>query len=185
MATGPRKCHQSAPKKLSSLCHRFWNPAKMRIELAANIGRRFHTSLREAGEREIGGMLLAEQLKPGHFCIIDFSVDSFSGSHTGFRRDPQAHQNALDEFFRRTGRDFQRFNYLGEWHSHPSFSVHPSTQDINTMTEIVENQSSLITFAVLLIVRLRFRIWVEHSLTVFARDQAPQPSRISRRVVWI
>ena len=44
----------------------------MRIELAANIGRRFHTSLREAGEREIGGMLLAEQLKPGHFCIIDF-----------------------------------------------------------------------------------------------------------------
>ena len=53
------------------------------------------------------------------------------------------------------------------------------------MTEIVENQSSLITFAVLLIVRLRFRIWVEHSLTVFARDQAPQPSRISRRVVWI
>jgi integrative and conjugative element protein (TIGR02256 family) len=157
----------------------------MRIELAVNIGRRFHTSLREAREREIGGMLLAEQLKPGHFCIIDFSVDSFSGSHTGFRRDPQAHQNALDEFFRRTGRDFQRFNYLGEWHSHPSFSVHPSTQDINTMTEIVENQSSLITFAVLLIVRLRFRIWVEHSLTVFARDQAPQPSRISRRVVWI
>jgi hypothetical protein len=103
-------------------------------------------------------MLLAEQLKPGRFCIIDFSVDSFSGSHTGFRRDLQAHQNGLDEFFRRTGRDFQRFNYLGEWHSHSSFSVHPSTQDINTMTEIVENQSSRITFAVLLIVRLRLRI---------------------------
>jgi [CysO sulfur-carrier protein]-S-L-cysteine hydrolase len=157
----------------------------MRIELTTDIARRFYASLREAREREIGGMLLAEQIKPGHFCIVDFSLDSFSGSPTGFRRDPKAHQNALDEFFRRTGRDFQRFNYLGEWHSHPSFSVYPSTQDINTMTEIVENQSSLINFAVLLIVRLRLRIWVEHSLTVFARDQAPQPRRISRRVVWI
>jgi [CysO sulfur-carrier protein]-S-L-cysteine hydrolase len=157
----------------------------MRIELAANAGKRFHASLRQAGDREIGGMLLAEQLKPDHFRIVDFSLDSFSGSHTGFQRDPETHQETLDEFFRRTGQDFQRFNYLGEWHSHPSFSVQPSTQDINTMTEIVENQSSLINFAVLLIVRLRLRIWVEHSLTVFARDQAPQPRRISRRVVWI
>jgi integrative and conjugative element protein (TIGR02256 family) len=157
----------------------------MRIELTADIARRFHASLREAREREIGGMLLAEQMKPGHFCVIDFSLDPLSGSHTGFRRDPEAHQNALDEFFRRTGQDFQRFNYLGEWHSHPSFSVHPSTRDIDTMTEIVENQTSLITFAVLLIVRLRFRIWIEHSLTIFARNQAPQAKRISRRIAWI
>jgi len=157
----------------------------MRIELAADIGKRFYTSLREAGEREIGGMLLAEQLNPGHFCIIDFSLDTFSGSHTGFRRDPQAHQSTLDEFFRRTGRKFTRFNYLGEWHSHPSFSIHPSTQDINTMTDIVEYQSSAITFAVLLIVRLRLRFWIDHSLTIFARNRAPQPKRINLRRVWI
>ena len=155
----------------------------MRIELTADIEKRFHTSLRQAGDREIGGMLLAEQLKPGHFRIVDFSLDSFSGSHTGFRRDPQSHQNTLDEFFRRTGRDFQRFNYLGEWHSHPSFSVQPSAQDIDTMADIVENQGSAITFAVLLIVRLRFRFWIEHSLSIFARDQAPQCQRLSRRGV--
>ena len=153
--------------------------------MAADIGKRFHTSLREAGEREIGGMLLAEQLKPGRFCIVDFSLDSFSGSHTEFRRDPEAHQNTLDEFFRRTGRDFQRFNYLGEWHSHPSFSVRPSAQDNSTMTDIVQNQGSIITFAVLLIVRLRLRLWVEHSLTIFARNCASQPRRISKRIVWI
>jgi integrative and conjugative element protein (TIGR02256 family) len=157
----------------------------MRIELAADIPKRFHTSLREAGEREIGGMLLAEQLKPSHFCIVDFSLDSFSGSHTSFRRDPQSHQNTLDEFFRRTGRDFQRFNYLGEWHSHPSFSVRPSAQDVSTMTDIVENQSSAITFAVLLIVRLRLRFRIEHSLMIFARDRAPHSKRLSRRVVWV
>jgi [CysO sulfur-carrier protein]-S-L-cysteine hydrolase len=113
----------------------------MKIELAANIEKRFHTSLRDAGKREIGGMLLAEQLKPSHFSIVDFSLDSFSGSHAGFRRDSKVHQNTLDEFFRRTGRDFQRFNYLGEWHSHPSFSVRPSAQDISTMTDILESRN--------------------------------------------
>jgi integrative and conjugative element protein (TIGR02256 family) len=157
----------------------------MRIELTREIEAKFHTSLREAGKREIGGMLLAEQLKPSHFCIVDFSLDSFSGSHTAFRRDPQSHQNTLDEFFRRTGRDFQRFNYLGEWHSHPTFSVRPSAQDICTMTDIVESRNSRISFAVLLIVRLRFRLWIEHSLTIFVRDRVPQQKRISRRVIWI
>src|SRR6516164_2846562 len=157
----------------------------MRIELTVDVLQKFHTSLREAGSREIGGMLLAEQLAAGDFRIIDFSLDVSSGSHTAFRRDPQSHQNTLDEFFRRTGSQFQRFNYLGEWHSHPSFSVRPSAQDIITMRDIVENQNSLISFAVLLIVRLRFRLWIEHSLTIFARHRTPEWKGMSRRVVWI
>jgi len=78
----------------------------------------------------------------------------------------------------RTGRDFQRFNYLGEWHSHPSFSVLPSPEDVGTMIDIVENPRSEITFAVLLIVRLRLRLWIDHSLTIFARGQAPWRARI-------
>jgi integrative and conjugative element protein (TIGR02256 family) len=129
------------------------------------------------------GMLMAEQLAPGHFCIIDFSVDASSGSRTHFRRDPQAHQKTLDEFFQRTGRDFQRFNYLGEWHSHPSFSVRPSLEDSVTMTDIVDSGHSAITFAVLMIVRLRWWFWVDYSLSVFAKGQAPQPIKFSQRII--
>ena len=146
----------------------------MRIQLTPDIETRFRSALRQAGRREIGGMLFAEQLKPDHFCIIDFSLDLFSGSHIAFRRNPQAHQNTLGEFFQRTGRDFQRFNYLGEWHSHPSFSVRPSGQDIQTMTDIVEDRNSVISFAILLIIRLRFKFWIEHSVTIFARSRAPE-----------
>jgi len=47
---------------------------------------------------------------------------------------------------------YRRFNYLGECHSHPPFSVQPSFEDIESMTDIVENGNSTITFAVLLIV---------------------------------
>lgn len=157
----------------------------MRIELAPELEKRFRTALREAGRREIGGMLMAEQLAPGNFRVVEFSLDSYSGSHTAFRRDPKMHQKTLDEFFRRTGRDFQRFNYLGEWHSHPSFSVHPSIEDIGTMTDIVENQSSEITFAILLVMRLRLRLWLDYSLTVFARNQPPRKTHISAHFRFI
>jgi hypothetical protein len=140
-------------------------------------------ALRPAGRKEIGGMLFAEQSAVGQFRIVDFSVDLSSGSQANFRRDPRAHQEALNAFFDRTGRDFSRFNYLGEWHSHPSFSVRPSLEDIATMIELVTNERTMISFAVLLIVRLRFRYWLNHSMTVFARGHAPQAIRPTVR--WL
>lgn|SRR6185369_2674322 len=146
----------------------------MKIERAPEIEARLRTSLRKAGDREIGGLLMGEQLSPAHFRILDFSLDALSGSHMRFRRSPQTHQKTLDAFFERTGWNFQRFNYLGEWHSHPSFSVLPSGEDIQTMTEIVESETSVIDFAILLIVRLRWRYWIDCTLTFFARGQEPQ-----------
>jgi len=144
----------------------------MKVEQTPEVEQRIRLALRKAGRREIGGMLMAEQLSPDHFRIVDFSVDGFSGSHTLFRRDPQIHRATLDDFFDRTGRDYERFNYLGEWHSHPSFSVRPSAEDVATMTDIVQSPGSPITFAMLLIVRLRWRYWLDYSLIAFvaARD---------------
>jgi hypothetical protein len=75
--------------------------------------------------------------------------------------------------------------HIGEWHSHPSFSVHPSPTDISTMTEIVEDEAAEITFAVLLIVRTKWRFWIEHSLTIFARGYAPTATRIRPQIVRI
>jgi hypothetical protein len=62
---------------------------------------RLRAALRKAGQREVGGILMAKQLRPGHFRIVDFSLDAFSGSHTRFRRDPKTHQKVLDAFFQR------------------------------------------------------------------------------------
>ena len=93
------------------------------------------------------------------------------------------HHEAMDEFMDKTGRHFSRFNYLGEWHSHPSFSVQPSVEDIATMTDLVEHSGPELTFAVLLIVRLRFRMWIDYSLTSFARGYAPWTVRVARFLI--
>ena len=151
----------------------------MQIELGHDIRSRLRKALRQAGRREIGGIIFAEQLAPAHFRIMDFSLDAHSGSHATFTRDPEVHRQALDGFFRRTDNNFARYNYLGEWHSHPSFSAHPSQDDIATMTDLVENGED-ISFAVLMIVRLRLQLWMDCTFTVFARGTAPMTSHIVR-----
>jgi proteasome lid subunit RPN8/RPN11 len=157
----------------------------MRLEVAQVFTDRVRADLKRAGRQEIGGMLFAEQLAPNRFRIIDCSTDFRSGSHSTFRRDPDVHNALLRQFFERTGNDFRRFNYLGEWHSHPSFSVRPSTEDTAEMTSLVQDAGSEITFAVLLIVRIRLRLWLDASATLFARDQSPAEARIGAAIRWI
>jgi integrative and conjugative element protein (TIGR02256 family) len=125
------------------------------------------------------------KLQHGTFCIVDLSLDPSSGTHASFQRDPALHRQELDKFFDRTGHDYRRFNYLGEWHSHPSFSVRPSDQDLRSMTEMVNTEGSPIAFSALLIVRLRWRLWIDHSLTVFARGTPPDLAQLKSHRVWI
>ena len=157
----------------------------IKVELESDIDSRLRQALRQAGRREIGGMLFAEQLAPARFRLMDFSLDLFSGSHSHFRRDPRVHQQALNDFFEKTGHDFSRFNYLGEWHSHPSFSVAPSIEDIETMQSLVENRTGTIAFALLLVVRQRLRFWMSYSLTTFVCGYPPQQAQMTAKSIWI
>lgn len=140
----------------------------MRLEFPANLRSRMHRDLVAAERREIGGVLMGEELAPGHFRIVDFSVDSESGSSVHFVRRPDHHREALEAFFARTGSEFSRFNYLGEWHSHPSFPALPSSQDITAMQRLVEGEEG-IDFSVLLIVRRRRRQILDYSALLFQR----------------
>ena len=73
----------------------------------------------------------------------------------------------LKRFFWRTGYNYRKFNYLGEWHSHPSFRPTPSRQDTQSMLEIVTDSDTGANFAILLIVRLKDVQEIEATATVF------------------
>ncbi|MBA3068113.1 MAG: hypothetical protein FP825_06515 [Hyphomonas sp.] len=144
----------------------------MQIELPKQQIARFKSLLKKAGRREIGGVLMAEQINQGIFRIVDFSVDEVSGSQAHFVRSTEHHQKALHEFFARTGNQYERFNYLGEWHSHPSFEVKPSLEDIHSMQTLVEGERG-IPFAALMIVK-RSAFWrFECSVMLFKKGQSP------------
>ena len=97
---------------------------------------------------------MGERLADGRFLVADITIQKRGGGLAAFVRSLAEALSALSRFFRQTEQDYTRFNYLGEWHSHPSFSTRPSTTDVRSMQEIVGDPEVGANFAVLMIVRL-------------------------------
>jgi integrative and conjugative element protein (TIGR02256 family) len=141
----------------------------MRVNITDEVRIRLVADMKEAGEREVGGLLMGEQLAKDHFLIMDYSIDPTIGTHSHFTRDPAKHYAALEDFFERTGHEYERFNYLGEWHSHPLHPVLPSRDDITSMVSIVTEEPS-ITFAFLMIVQASLNGALGSSLTLLSKQ---------------
>jgi integrative and conjugative element protein (TIGR02256 family) len=151
----------------------------MHLLLTAPILKRIRRELRRAGLSEIGGLLMGEHVGDDEFRVVDISVQRTGGSIASFVRDPASHNAQLKAFFARTGGDFTRFNYLGEWHSHPMFAPVPSETDCHSMQSIVDNHDVGANFLVLLVVRLASRTKIEGTAMVFRRQLPPMNVVIS------
>ena len=127
----------------------------IKILLPSKIRKRMIGLLKSAGSREIGGILMGEHVSEGVFRICDFTIQQHGGTWITFvRKMEESLKQSLRKFFKSTDFQFTRFNYLGEWHSHPSFSLMPSNRDQDSMWEIVNDPSVGANFAILLIVKL-------------------------------
>jgi len=150
----------------------------MHLLLPSKIKSQWTNALRSAGRREIGGVLLGELVKPGTFKIVEITIQRSGGTFSHFVRDPKLHERAIEQFFERTGRNYERFNYLGEWHSHPSFSTQPSRSDVQSMYRIVSEPSVGANFAALVIVRLTSRAELEMSACMFRSGHPVVEARV-------
>lgn len=152
----------------------------MQVLLPDAVARRLTAALAKAGRREIGGILMGESLGGEVFCIKDLTVQRGGGTVATFLRGVGGVIGPLRRFFRATGHEYRRFNYLGEWHSHPSFGVRPSVRDDETMRAIVGDRDVGANFAALLIVRLTADRMIESSLTVYLPDGTKFPASLVR-----
>lgn len=110
-------------------------------------------ALQKAGRREIGGIMMGEHAGPNLFIIREMTIHK-SGTFASFMRRIEDAIGTLRAYFQQTGHDYTRFNYLGEWHSHPSFEPYPSRTDDLSMLQIVQDDAIGANFAVLIIVKL-------------------------------
>jgi [CysO sulfur-carrier protein]-S-L-cysteine hydrolase len=152
----------------------------MKILLPGRIRSQWTNALRSVGRREIGGVLLGELVKPGTFKIVEITIQRSGGSFCHFTRDPKLHEKAIERFFKRTGYDYERFNYLGEWHSHPSFSTRPSPSDLRSMYRIVSEPAVGANFAALVIVKLTSHTELEMTACVFRARQPVMEVQVYR-----
>ena len=147
----------------------------MKLLLPKQVLDRLEAEMRKGRRIEIGGLLLGEHVGGDTFRLVDITVQQSGGSPVHFVRDPAEHQAQLDAFFAKTGADYTRFNYLGEWHTHPSFEPLPSGTDIATMQSIVENPAVNVNFLVLVIARLRRWKHIHLSAALFRSGLPPGP----------
>jgi [CysO sulfur-carrier protein]-S-L-cysteine hydrolase len=110
-------------------------------------------ALRKAGKREIGGILMAEHMGPNQFEVKDLTVHR-RGTIASFVRRIEEAVGRLRMFFERSNHDHTRFNYIGEWHSHPCFVAEASETDHASMRQIIEDPQVGANFVVLLVTKL-------------------------------
>lgn len=142
----------------------------MRIHLLLEPQAKLISALQRAGNREIGGILMGEHVREGEFKIVDLTIQSQTGAFAHFIRKVSEAAIALQGFFSKTKHSYTRFNYIGEWHSHPQFSLAPSQKDIVSMMDIVNDQEVGANFAILFIVKLINDRDLAGSATVFLPD---------------
>ena len=116
---------------------------------------RWAADLKRAGRKEIGGVLFGEQIAEGDFRIVETTRQRFfGGTATTFKRRGGGARKEVLALHERFGRDPERFNYFGEWHSHPIAPAWPSLQDELTMYNLLADQGGAVNFLVLIIVKL-------------------------------
>ena len=142
----------------------------MKIYLSNQIERRLIHALEKAGSKEIGGVLMGEHIGEEKFRIVNLTMQKGHGSVIFFVRLVADAVKSLRKFFKQTGYNYKKFNYIGEWHSHPSFSPTPSPKDIQSMLEIVTDTDIGANFVILLIVRRKDTQEIEATTTAFLPD---------------
>lgn len=152
----------------------------MNLLVPSEIAARIRAELRQAGRVEVGGVLMGEHVSEDTFRVVDLSAQRHGGTHSEFVRDPEAHAAQLASFFERTKGDYARFNYLGEWHSHPNLPATPSASDVAEMIRLVEDPEVGAAFLVLLIVRLTLFRRLVGSATAFA----PFRELTAAKLIW-
>lgn len=125
----------------------------LRITVPPDVQSKLHIALRKAGARECGGVLMGAHVGVNHFAVRALDIQR-PGAIASFMRSVAGAAQAIRAFCHSKGNDFRRFNYLGEWHSHPLFSVQPSSRDHATMRELATDVQVGANFVVLLIFRL-------------------------------
>ena len=123
------------------------------LVLPRDIQTKLLEALTSAGKREVGGVLMAAHVGPNRFEVMDITVHK-RGAIASFIRRIEDAVGRLQAFFTSTGNQYSKFNYIGEWHSHPMFTPEPSRTDDIAMHQIADDPKVGANFVILLIVKV-------------------------------
>lgn len=142
----------------------------MKIFIPSNIKEQLIAALKNAGNREIGGILMGKYIGFDEFNVEEITIEPKFGTFASFVRALPHALVSLNKFFKKTKYNYTHFNYMGEWHSHPSFIPTPSFKDISTMMDSINDKKVGANFLILIILKLSLLGSLEGSAMVFYPD---------------
>ena len=145
----------------------------MKIILPEKTSIKIIEALKKAGVKEVGGILLGEHISDNEFLICDVTIQKARGGFAFFERVIKDIIEPLKRFFAQTRQNYKRFNYLGEWHSHPNFNLQPSLTDHSTMEELIGDEDFVGNFVVLMIVKLNLQNKLDGIIMVYQKAANP------------
>jgi integrative and conjugative element protein (TIGR02256 family) len=145
------------------------------LALPPEIQAALLNALLRSGRREIGGILMAEHVGTNEFVVREITIHRI-GTFATFVRKIEEAIGRLGSFFERSNRHYERFNYIGEWHSHPSFEAEPSSVDDASIVQIVCDPKVGANFVVLLIVKLDGKGSIRGSVHTYLPDRSRRRS---------
>jgi len=127
------------------------NNNKVVFEIEPSVQEEMKYALEYYEKNEIGGILIGYQIKKNHFKISKATIadDTTEFNISSFVREPFKSMKILLKLFQQ-----RNHNYIGEWHSHPMFSLEPSSYDVATMKGILFDDRYNVKFALLIITKL-------------------------------
>jgi [CysO sulfur-carrier protein]-S-L-cysteine hydrolase len=145
----------------------------MQLLIPPDISQQLMDALQQAGQREIGGILMGAHVGPDIFRVKEITIQRKGGTFAAFIRMVEEILAPLLAFFDSTKHDYTKFNYLGEWHSHHSFALAPSVRDHTTMHDLVMDPQFGAHFVLLLLIKPDHHGQLEGSVTVYQPNKPP------------
>lgn len=124
---------------------------KINFKVTPEVEAKIERALRKSGDFETGGILIGKKVEDKSFEIVDISVsdDDNKYSIVSFIRGVKKSDILLKKHYKK-----KSGYYIGEWHSHPKFSLSPSRQDIETMIGILADDNYGVMFSILMITKM-------------------------------
>jgi [CysO sulfur-carrier protein]-S-L-cysteine hydrolase len=138
-------------KYFQILTARMMEISQVKFDIEQLAYAKIYTALKQFNHYEIGGMLIGYQKGKNHFAIADVTIADDTGKFSifNFIREPIKSIKIVTELFKK-----KKYNYIGEWHSHPKFTLQPSSKDIATMKGIISDKGYGVNFVLLIITKL-------------------------------
>ena len=128
----------------------------MRIIVPKEIANKLFSALKKAEDREIKGACFARFVEDDVYEIEEVYISHKIGSNFFSNLVIDYRYKRFEKaYYKKNNYDFEKHNYIGDWHSHPLFDCIPSNYDINELEEELEKSNA--NFLVQLIVKISFQ----------------------------